>query len=73
MQSAKFYGAVFGIGMLADFGTNMATKNSTSGMTGGLASFYKTASPVKTALLAGATFLAVVFVADLIVSKKRRK
>lgn len=68
MRSLKFYSVVFAVGALADVLANKAVQNSTTGMAYGLRQFYETASPLKTALFAGVTFVGVVFIADQIVS-----
>lgn len=66
MQSPKFYLYVAGVGALADLAVNKYVSNTevTSDTALGLKSFYSKVSAPKAMLLAAATFVVVVLIAD---------
>lgn len=75
MQPLKFYIAVAGVGALSDFALNtyLSGTTPTSEVGKGLKGFYSGVHPVKAMLLASVTFVAVVFIADLIVTGTSKK
>jgi hypothetical protein len=71
MQSAKFYATVAVIGALSDLAVNkyVSSRPAVGTASSGLQKFYSEVSPAKAMLLASITFVAVVFIADLVDSK----
>ena len=75
MESAKFYATVAVVGALADLAVNkyVSSRPAVGTASSGLKEFYSQVSIGKAMLLASVTFVAVVFVADLIYSKALTK
>ena len=74
MQSPKFYLYVAGVGAIADLAVNKYVSNTqvTSNTALGLKSFYSKVSAPKAMLLAAATFVVVVFIADILITSSNK-
>lgn len=68
MLSVKTYGYIAAVGAVADFALNKYLTNSkpTGEVSTALKGFYSKVDPIKSAVVASITFVAVVFIADLI-------